>query len=106
LDRTRTRPIGAMAASKGPGPEAWEYDVLATAETGGVSLRHIAFGIFRAEGLVEAFGVPEERFKALLERLELLYSVENPYHCALHAAVRVMFFDHRAGDRAWTSAAC
>ena len=66
-----------MAASDGPGPEAWEYDVLAVAETGGVSLRHIAFDI------------PEERFKALLERLELLYSVENPYHCALHAAVRL-----------------
>ena len=78
-----------MAASDGPGPEAWEYDVLAVAETGGVSLRHIAFDIFAREGLVEAFGIPEERFKALLERLELLYSVENPYHCALHAAVRL-----------------
>ena len=79
----------AMAASDGPGPETWEYDVLAVAETGGVSLRHIAFDIFAREGLVEHFGIPEERFKALLERLELLYSVENPYHCALHAAVRV-----------------
>jgi hypothetical protein len=78
-----------MAASDGPGPETWEYDVLAVAETGGVSLRHIAFDIFAREGLVEHFGIPEERFKALLERLELLYSVENPYHCALHAAVRV-----------------
>lgn len=78
-----------MAASDGPGPEAWEYDVLAVAETGGVSLRHIAFDIFAREGLVEAFDIPEERFKALLERLELLYSVENPYHCALHAAVRL-----------------
>jgi hypothetical protein len=78
-----------MAASDGPGPEAWEYDVLAVAETGGVSLRHIAFDIFAREGLVDAFGIPEERFKALLERLELLYSVENPYHCALHAAVRL-----------------
>ena len=79
----------AMVASDGPGPETWEYDVLAVAETGGVSLRHIAFDIFAREGLVEHFGIPEERFKALLERLELLYSVENPYHCALHAAVRV-----------------
>ena len=78
-----------MAASDGPGPETWEYDVLAVAETGGVSLRHIAFDIFAREGLVDAFGIPEERFKALLERLELLYSVENPYHCALHAAVRL-----------------
>ena len=79
-----------MTASDWPGsgPEAWEYDVLAVAETGGVSLRHIAFDIFAREGLVEAFNIPEERFKALLERLELLYSVENPYHCALHAAVR------------------
>lgn len=71
------------------GPEAWEYDVLAVAESGGVSLRHVAFDIFAAEGLVERFGIPEERFKGLLARLELLYSVENPYHCALHAAVRV-----------------
>ena len=59
-----------MAASDGPGPETWEYDVLAVAETGGVSLRHIAFDIFAREGLVEQFGIPEERFKALLERLE------------------------------------
>jgi hypothetical protein len=71
------------------GPEAWEYDVLAVAESGGVSLRHVAFDIFAAEGLVERYGIPEERFKGLLARLELLYSVENPYHCALHAAVRV-----------------
>ena len=70
------------------GPESWEYDVLAVAEFGGVSLRHVAFDIFQAEGLVERFGIPEERFKGLLARLELLYSVENPYHCALHAAVR------------------
>ena len=83
------RRTAAMAASDGPGPETWEYDVLAVAETGGVSLRHIAFDIFAREGLVDAFGIPEERFKALLERLELLYSVENPYHCALHAAVRL-----------------
>jgi cAMP-specific phosphodiesterase 4 len=37
---------------------------------------------------VDAFNIPQERFKALLARVELLYSVENPYHCALHAAVR------------------
>jgi len=71
------------------GPESWEYDVLAVAEFGGVSLRHVAFDIFQAERLVERFGIPEERFKGLLARLELLYSVENPYHCALHAAVSV-----------------
>ena len=28
------------------GPESWEYDVLAVAEFGGVSLRHVAFDIF------------------------------------------------------------
>ncbi|MDA9097792.1 hypothetical protein N9L76_02540 [bacterium] len=78
----------ASSVPDGPGPEAWEYDVLAVAETGGVSLRHVAFDIFQAEGLIEGFAVPEQRFRGLLERLELLYSVENPYHCALHAAVR------------------
>ena len=47
-----------------------------------------AWDIFQSTGVTERFGVPDERFKAFLGRMELLYSVENPYHCALHAAVR------------------
>ena len=78
-----------MASDNGPNPADWEYDVLQLAESGGVSLRHIAFTIFEEEGLVGKFGIPDERFKSLLQRLEDLYSVENPYHCALHAAVSV-----------------
>ena len=68
------------------GPDAWEYDVLAAAESGGYGLKGIAFEIFHGEGLVDAFAIPHARFKSLLARIELLYSVENPYHCALHAA--------------------
>ncbi|EEH56435.1 uncharacterized protein MICPUCDRAFT_4565, partial [Micromonas pusilla CCMP1545] len=64
----------------------WEYDVLAAAESGGYGLKGIAFEIFHGEGLVDAFAIPHARFKSLLARIELLYSVENPYHCALHAA--------------------
>ena len=54
-------------------------------------MREVAWDIFQSTGVTERFGVPDERFKAFLGRMELLYSVENPYHCALHAAVR-----HRA----------
>ena len=86
---TETRGGGGALArqmSDSSSPASWDYDVLSVAESGGVSLRHIAFDIFAQEGLVARFGIPVERFQALLERLELLYSVENPYHCALHAA--------------------
>ena len=86
---TETRGGGVALArqmSDSSSPASWDYDVLSVAESGGVSLRHIAFDVFAQEGLVARFGIPVERFQALLERLELLYSVENPYHCALHAA--------------------
>ena len=87
---TETRGGGGVALARqmndSSSPASWDYDVLSVAESGGVSLRHIAFDVFAQEGLVARFGIPVERFQALLERLELLYSVENPYHCALHAA--------------------
>ena len=86
---TETRGGGVALARQmndSSSPASWDYDVLSVAESGGVSLRHIAFDVFAQEGLVARFGIPVERFQALLERLELLYSVENPYHCALHAA--------------------
>jgi len=86
-------PVGDSPASviAGPPPQSWEFDVLAAAEAGGCGLREVAWEIFQSTGVTERFGVPDERFKAFLGRMELLYSVENPYHCALHAAVR-----HRA----------
>ncbi len=81
-------PAGVIA---GPSPQSWEFDVLAAAEAGGCGLTEVAWAIFQSTGVTERFGVPDEMFKAFLGRIELLYSVENPYHCALHAAVR-----HRA----------
>ena len=48
----------------------------------------VAWEIFESTGVTARFGVPDERFQAFLGRMELLYSVENPYRCALHAAVR------------------
>ena len=81
-------PAGGLA---GPPPSTWEFDVHAAAEGGGCGLREVAWEIFESTGVTARFGVPDERFQAFLGRMELLYSVENPYHCALHAAVR-----HRA----------
>ena len=78
-------PAGGLA---GPPPSTWEFDVLAAAEGGGCGLREVAWEIFESTGVTARFGVPDERFQAFLGRMELLYSVENPYHCALHAAVR------------------
>ena len=73
---TETRGGGVALArqmSDSSSPASWDYDVLSVAESGGVSLRHIAFDVFAQEGLVARFGIPVERFQALLERLELLY---------------------------------
>lgn len=84
-DASPTRRLTRSFSSAAP---SLFYSLSPRTPSSGASLTSIAFDIFKSEGLVDGFNIPDERFKALLNRVELLYLVENPYHCALHAAVR------------------